>query len=87
MSVLVVGSVALDSIRTPFGEVEEILGGSATYAGTAASYFAAVGIVGVVGSDFPRSNIEYLRRKGIDTEGLQVIKGGKTFTHIVYLGD
>jgi sugar/nucleoside kinase (ribokinase family) len=79
MSVLIVGSVALDSIETPFGKAEDALGGSATYAGTAASYFAEVGVVGVVGSDFPGQHIDYFRQKGIGLEGLQTDEGGKTF--------
>jgi sugar/nucleoside kinase (ribokinase family) len=71
--------VALDTIETPFGQVEDALGGSATYAGTAASYFSPVGVVAVVGDDFPRKHLSYMKRKGIDTAGLQIVKGGQTF--------
>ena len=70
-----VGTVALDSVRTPFGNAEETLGGSAVYASVAASAFAKVGLVGVVGRDFPRRHLDFLRRKGIDLEGLDVVDG------------
>lgn len=79
MDLLIVGSVATDTIDTPFGKIINGLGGSATYASVAASYFAAPGIVGVVGKDFERKNINLLKRKGIDLEGLQVDRSGKTF--------
>jgi sugar/nucleoside kinase (ribokinase family) len=75
---LIVGSVALDSVKTPFGEVKEALGGSATYSSYAASFFSPVRLVGVVGEDFPQEHIELLKGRGIQTEGLQVAKG-KTF--------
>lgn len=78
MSVLIVGSTALDSIRTPKAENPRLLGGSASHAGVAASLFAPVNLVGVVGSDFPRRYLELYRRHGIDLQGLQV-KEGKTF--------
>lgn len=78
MSLLVVGSVAFDSVETPFGKVEDALGGSATYFSTAASYFTDVKLVAVVGSDFPDKHIRFLEKRGIDTEGLQKAKG-KTF--------
>jgi sugar/nucleoside kinase (ribokinase family) len=79
MGVLIVGSVALDSVRTPFGEVHGALGGSATYASLAASLFGPVGIVGIVGDDFPGDYAKLLRRHGVDLDGLEVVKGGKTF--------
>jgi sugar/nucleoside kinase (ribokinase family) len=79
MNLLIVGSVATDSIETPFGKVDRALGGSATYASVAGSYFARPGIVGVVGNDFEKRHINLLRRKGIDLEGLQIDKSGKTF--------
>ncbi len=80
MSVLVVGSVALDSIETPFGSAKSALGGSATYISAAASYFTApIRLVGVVGGDFPKSGIDFLESRGVDLEGLEVIKDGKTF--------
>lgn len=78
MSILVVGSVALDSVKTPFGESKEVLGGSAVYFSCAASIFAPVRILGVVGTDFPRRYVDLLKRRGIDTSGLQV-RDGKTF--------
>lgn len=80
MSLLVVGSVALDSVETPFDKVHEALGGSATYISLAASYFSApVELVGVVGNDFPKIYIEMLEQHNIDLEGLQIIEGEKTF--------
>jgi len=77
-SILVVGSVALDTVKTPFGEAKEVLGGSATFFSYAASFFANVNLVGVVGEDFPHSSIELLRSRNIDLRGLE-IKKGKTF--------
>jgi sugar/nucleoside kinase (ribokinase family) len=78
MGILVVGSVALDSIKTPFGKRDEILGGSATYFGVAASYFTDISMIAVVGEDFPEEHVAFLRRKGIDTSGLQRHEG-RTF--------
>ncbi|MBN1958925.1 MAG: sugar kinase [Desulfuromonadales bacterium] len=78
MSILVVGSVAFDSIATPFGQVEEVLGGSASYFSTAASFFTDVNLVAVVGEDFPREHIDYLNSRNIDLSGLQQ-SSGKTF--------
>lgn len=75
---LVVGSVALDSIETPFGRVDEALGGSATYFSTAASLLTSVRVVAVVGEDFPEEHLETLRGRGIDLEGLQRVPG-RTF--------
>ncbi len=80
MSLLVVGSVAIDDIETPFGKVQNALGGSATYISVAASYFVTpVRLVGVVGGDFPTEAIDFLELREIDLEGLQIIKEGKTF--------
>ncbi len=78
MSVLVVGSIALDTIKTPLEEHTDLLGGSASYAAVAASFFGNVNLVGVVGDDFPDAHVELFRTHGIDTEGLQVAEG-KTF--------
>lgn len=78
MSILVVGSVALDSVKTPFGEVQEALGGSAVYFSMSASYFSKVHLVAVVGEDFPTAFIDLLKNKGVDIDGLQ-IKKGSTF--------
>lgn len=78
MSILVVGSTALDSIKTPKAENPRLLGGSASYASVAASFFAPVKMVGVVGGDFPKNYINLYKKHKIDIEGLQ-IKAGKTF--------
>lgn len=78
MSILVVGSVAFDSIKTPFGEVDEVLGGSACYFSTSASFFTEVALVAVIGADFPQEHVEFLRSRNIDLLGLQ--RGeGRTF--------
>src|SRR5215510_7401686 len=77
-SILVVGSVAFDSLKTPFGEADEILGGSATYFSVAASYFASVRVVAVVGSDFPDKHLEVFRKHKIDVQGLAQVTG-RTF--------
>lgn len=77
--VLIVGSVALDDVKTPFGEEKEILGGAAIYGSTAASICAPVDIVGVAGEDFPEIHLERLRARGIDTRGVEIVPGGKTF--------
>jgi len=78
MAVLIVGSVALDTVITPFGKNEEALGGAATYFSCAASYFDTPRMVAVVGDDFPREHIQTFRHFNIDMEGLEVRKG-KTF--------
>ena len=78
VDVVIVGSVALDSVKTPFGKVERALGGSATYASVAASFFSRPGIVGIVGRDFPKEHSEFLQRRGVDLSGLSFAEG-KTF--------
>ncbi|MFQ5735953.1 MAG: PfkB family carbohydrate kinase [Thermodesulfobacteriota bacterium] len=78
MSILVVGSVAFDSVQTPFGKADEVLGGSATYFSTSASYFSGVRLVAVVGDDFPDEHITKLQGHGVDTAGLRKVPG-KTF--------
>jgi sugar/nucleoside kinase (ribokinase family) len=78
MSVLVVGTVAIDSVETPFGVGENILGGSATYFATSASFFTDVNLVGVIGEDFPAEHLEFLKSRNIDLRGL-VQESGKTF--------
>lgn len=78
MSLLVVGSVAFDSVETPFGKAEEVLGGSATYFSTSASYFTDVKLVAVVGDDFPEEHVDFLKSREIDVKGLQK-SSGKTF--------
>jgi len=78
MSVLVVGSVALDSVETPYGKVDDALGGSATYFSAAASYFTDVNVIAVVGEDFPHDQIEFLKERNVNFDAL-VTKPGKTF--------
>ena len=80
MSLVIIGSVAFDAIETPFGKTDKIVGGAATYASLAASYFYnKVKIVGVVGEDFHQEDIQNFNDHGIDTEGLQIKKGEKSF--------
>jgi len=78
MSVLVVGSVALDSVETPFGKVDEAIGGSGTYFSASASYFTDVNVVAVVGEDFPHEEIQFLKEQRVNFDGL-VERPGKTF--------
>ena len=78
MSILVVGSVALDSVETPFTKVNETLGGAASYFSTAASLYNQVDLVAIVGSDFPREHLDFWRRRTVSLDGLQ-IKEGRTF--------
>lgn len=77
-NLVMVGSVAYDSVETPHGKVEQVLGGAASFAAVAASFFAPSRIVGVVGEDFRPQHLEFFRSKGIDLEGLQQVPG-KTF--------
>lgn len=79
MSILVVGSIALDSVQTPFGVEKDILGGSATHFAFSASSFCNVSLVGVVGKDFPVNYRDLIKSKNIDMSGLQEIEGSKTF--------
>ena len=76
MSILVVGSVAFDSVKTPHGEVTDAIGGSATYFSAAASFFAPVSIVAVVGHDFSHDALNFLHQRGVDLTGLEVAEGG-----------
>src|SRR5262249_46535699 len=78
MSVLIVGSTALDSIKTPWAENPRLLGGSASHAAVAASFFSPVKLIGVVGEDFPQKYVQLYRRHGINLDGLQILPG-KTF--------
>src|SRR6266700_3142589 len=78
MSVVVVGSIALDTVKTPVEEHSDLLGGSASYAAAAASFFSPVKLVGVVGNDFPDSEFEFWKSRKIDSEGVQRVNG-KTF--------
>ena len=79
MSLLVVGSIAFDTIKTPVCEVEATVGGSSVYFSLAASFFGPVRLVGVVGDDFPQDSLRLLGERGVDTTGLEVVPGGKTF--------
>jgi sugar/nucleoside kinase (ribokinase family) len=80
MSLIIIGTVAFDAIETPFGKTDKIVGGAATYASLAASYFYnKVKIVGVVGDDFHQADIDTFTDHGIDTEGLQIKQGEKSF--------
>ena len=76
---LVVGSVAFDNVITPYGQKEHILGGAASYCSFAASYYAQVRMVGVIGNDFGEEHLERLRSRGIDLEGVQRDDSGPTF--------
>ena len=77
---LAVGTVAFDAIETPFGKTDKILGGSGTYVGLAASQFEVqTGVVSVVGGDFPSSYLEMMNSRGINTDGIEIDKEGKTF--------
>ncbi len=78
MSILVVGSVAFDSVETPFGKVDEVLGGSGTYFSTSASFFTEVNLVAVVGEDFPEEHMQFLRSRNVNLAGVQSAPG-KTF--------
>ena len=75
MSVLVVGSIGLDTVKTPVEEHADILGGSASYAAVGASFFSGVNLVGIVGDDFPKAHVEYFGQRNIDLEGLQIVPG------------
>ncbi len=77
--VLIVGSVALDDVKTPRGQHHRVLGGSASYGSIAASLFSPVDIVGVVGDDFPPEHIVQLETCGVNTRGIEIVRGGKTF--------
>lgn len=80
MSLLVIGSVAFDAIETPFGKTDKIIGGAATYISLSSSYFTKdINLVAVVGEDFPKADIQMMQNHGIDTEGLQIKEGEKSF--------
>lgn len=78
MSVLITGSIALDTVKTPLEEHHDLLGGSASYAAVAASFFTDVNLVGIVGTDFPRPYLELYRKHRVNLDGLQIVEG-KTF--------
>lgn len=80
MSLLVIGTVAFDAIETPFGKTDKIIGGAATYAAMSASFFKKnINLVSVVGEDFPSDAVKMMQQRGINTDGLQVKQGEKTF--------
>ena len=80
MSLLIVGTVAFDELITPFGESGRIMGGSATYAGLAASNFMNdIQLVSIIGEDFPEEYMDRFHKRQIDTRGIRVVEGGKTF--------
>jgi sugar/nucleoside kinase (ribokinase family) len=79
MSLLVVGSMAIDNVETPWERRDGLLGGSATHFSYAASFFTDVKLVGIVGEDWPSEHTQLLNNRGIDTTGLRVVQGGKTF--------
>jgi len=80
MSILVVGTVAFDAIETPFGKTDKIIGGAATYICLSSSFFSnKINLVSVVGEDFPKTAIQLLKNKKVNTKGLQIKKGEKTF--------
>jgi sugar/nucleoside kinase (ribokinase family) len=79
MSVVVVGSIAFDAVKTPFGDRDRLLGGSAVHFSLAASYFSDVRVVGPVGDDFGESEYEVLHSRGVNTDDIEHVEGGKTF--------
>lgn len=85
-TILAVGSVAFDSIKTPAGKADRILGGSANYFSLSASFFTNLNLVGVVGNDFPKSHVAELNKRGVDTAGLEVANG-ETFHWVGEYGD
>ncbi len=87
MSILVVGSVALDTVETPFGRAERVLGGSANYFAAAASLFGGVQVVGVVGEDYPLERLDFLRERGVDYSGVVEASGESFFWEGVYSYD
>src|SRR5207244_1065736 len=79
MSLVVVGSIAFDAVKTPFGTREKMLGGSAVHFALAASFFDTVHVVGPVGDDFGEDEYAVLRARGVDTDDVEYVRGGKTF--------
>ena len=80
MSLVTVGTVAFDTIETPFGKAERVVGGAATYISLAASYFSKdIGLVSVVGDDFPETELKYMQKRGINIDGLEIKEGEKSF--------
>lgn len=85
MSILVVGSVAFDTVKTPFGQAQDILGGAASFFSVSASFFSPVRMVAVVGEDFPKTHLELYQKHSIDLRGLQTARG-KTFRWVAEYG-
>ncbi len=80
MDLCIIGTLAYDSIETPFDHVENALGGSASYIATAASYYTnSIGVVSIVGDDFSKDDLDFLRSRGVDLTGVEVRPGGRTF--------
>src|SRR5438067_12848190 len=79
MTVLVVGSIALDTLETPFGRADDQLGGARSYFSLAASVMTPVRLVGVIGADLPQQHLETLRARGVDLGGVNRVENGKTF--------
>src|SRR6195952_1782116 len=80
MSLLVIGTVAFDAIETPFGKTDKIVGGAATYAAYAASYFVKpINQISIVGNDFSIEEMEELKRRGVNLEGVEIVKDKKSF--------
>src|SRR5680860_47461 len=80
MSLTIVGTVAFDSVKTPYGQVDKVIGGAATFAGWAASYlYQNIQLVSIIGDDWPEKELEKMRARGIDTGGIEIVKGGKSF--------
>src|SRR3989338_8970581 len=77
-SILAVGSVALDTVKTPFGQVRDALGGSATFFSASARFFSPVSVVAVIGEDFPKKHLALFKSLGVDTTDLRTVSG-KTF--------
>jgi sugar/nucleoside kinase (ribokinase family) len=77
--VLIVGSLALDSLQTPFGRVDDTVGGAGVYASTSASFFSPVDLVGVIGDDYPGEALDFLAQRQVDTRGVEIVPGGKSF--------
>src|SRR5579871_1482783 len=75
MAILVVGSIGIDLLETPFGRAEDVLGGAASHFCAAASFYDTVDMVGVVGTDFPQAYLDYFRSRGADIDGIQVVEG------------
>lgn len=80
MSLTIVGTVAFDSVKTPYGQMDKVIGGAATFAGWAASYLHQnIRLVSIIGDDWPVTELEKMNSRGIDTEGIEIVKGGKSF--------